>query len=308
MNTDIRNSVDHFFDVPVFTIGKTTLTLAALILFGVVILVTVLAARLAERGTRRGFALRGVTDAGTAGVTARLVQYCVLLLGVGIALQTLGVNLGSLFAATAFFAVALGFAMQNVAENFVSGIILLTERTIKPGDVLMVEQRLVRVTRMGLRATVARTRDDEDLIIPNATLVQKTVTNYTLRDALFRIRTSVGVSYGADLAEVRRVLEAAASGLPARVPSHDSRILLTGFGDSAVNFEVSVWTHDPWLARVDISSLNEAIWTGLQAANISIPFPQRDLHIIQPNQTVSENDGLADDGLRVLDAQSDSTG
>lgn len=288
MNTDVRNSLDHLLTSPLFTIGKTSVTLSAMILFAAAILVTILAARLAEHGTRRGFAIRGVTDAGTAGVTARLVQYGVMLIGLGITLETFGVNLSSLFAATAFFAVALGFAMQNVAQNFLSGILLLTERVIKPGDVLMVEQRIVRVTRMGLRATIARTRDDEDLIIPNATLVQNTVTNYTLRDALFRIRTAVGVSYEADLDEVRRVLERAAAALPARVPTHEPRVLLTGFGDSAVNYEISVWTHNPWHARVDISSLNEAIWAGLRAANISIPFPQRDLHLIQSPQSAPE--------------------
>ena len=280
MDNDMRGTVDHLLNAPLLTVQKTPITLLALVLFGVAILVTVLVARLAERATKRGFALRGVTDPGTAGLTARLVRYGVIVVGFGMAVQTFGVNLNSLFAATAFFAVALGFAMQNVAQNFVSGIILLTERTIKPGDVLLVESRLVRVTRMGLRATIARTRDDEDLIIPNATLVQNTVTNYTLRDALYRIRATVGVSYNADLNEVMRVLTRAASDFPARVETHEPRVLLTGFGDSSVNFEVSVWTHDPWLSRVDISALNSAIWTGLQEAHISIPFPQRDVHIV----------------------------
>ncbi len=213
-------------------------------------------------------------------MASRLVQYAVMLLGLGIALQTLGVDLGALFAASAFFAVALGFAMQNVAQNFVSGIILLTERTIKPGDVLEVENRVVRVTRMGLRATVARTRDEEDLIIPNSALVQNTVTNYTLRDAVYRVRATVGVSYNSDLEVVADALYRAAMTLPSRMENRDARVLLVGFGDSSVDFDVSVWTQDPWGSRQDLSNLNHAIWTGLKTAGITIPFPQRDVHVI----------------------------
>ena len=140
------------------------------------------------------------------------MTYAVVAIGVVAALGTLGVNLAALVAAGAFFAVALGFAMKNIAENFVGGIILLTERTIKPGDILEVEGRVVRVTRMGLRATVARSRDDEDVIIPNAALVTNTVTNYTLRDPLYRLRTTVGVSYGSDIALVMQTLRAALAG------------------------------------------------------------------------------------------------
>jgi small-conductance mechanosensitive channel len=278
----VTGTVHHAFDAPLFAIGATTVTAATIVVFFAVLLLTAWISRLAAKGTRRGFAMRGVSDPGTSGVAARLVQYVVMLLGLGVALQTLGISLNALFAASAFFAVALGFAMQNVAQNFVSGIILLIERTIKPDDVLDVEGRIVRVTRMGLRATVARTRDDEDLIIPNSTLVQNTVTNYTLRDSFHRLRAKVGVSYSADMALVGEALRRAAGQLPGRSEAHDPRVLLTEFGDSAVQFEVSVWTRDPWRSRVDLSLLNEAIWQELQAAKIGIPFPQRDVHIIPP--------------------------
>ncbi len=225
--------------------------------------------------------MRGVKDPGTIGVATRLVHYAIILLGLGIGLQTVGVDLGALVAAGAFFAVALGFAMQNVAQNFVGGIILLTERVIKPGDVLEVEGRVVRVSRMGLRATVARTRDEEDLIIPNATLVQNTVTNYTLRDPIYRLRATVGVSYDSDMRRVARVLHDAARSLPGMVEEREPRVLLTDFGDSSVNFEISIWSRDPWAARVTLSALNEAIWWALREAKITIPYPQRDVHIIQ---------------------------
>ncbi|MBA2627790.1 MAG: mechanosensitive ion channel [Gemmatimonadales bacterium] len=289
--------IDRSLNAPLFTISRTPVTLATLLLFLGIVLATIWISSLAERGARRAFALRGVKDPGTVGVATRLIHYAVLLLGLGIGLQTIGVDLGALVAAGAFFAVALGFAMQNIAQNFLSGIILLTERTIKPGDVLEVEGRVVRVSRMGLRATVARTRDEEDLMIPNATLVQNTVTNYTLRDPIYRLRTSVGVSYNSDMRQVSQVLRDAALTLPQRMEDRDPRVLLTEFGDSSVNFEVSVWSRDPWAARITRSALNEAIWWALRDAKITIPFPQRDVHIVQepvpdvagPDQPVSRS-------------------
>ncbi|MEO7366521.1 MAG: mechanosensitive ion channel domain-containing protein [Gemmatimonadaceae bacterium] len=273
-------SAERLFNAPLFTIARTPVTVMTLVVFLAIAVLAFWASRLAGRATKRGFAMRGVTDEGTTGAAARLVQYVVMIFGLGIALQTLGVDLNALFAASAFFAVALGFAMQNVAQNFVSGVILLTERTIKPGDILRVEDRVVRVTRMGLRSTVARTRDEEDLIIPNSVLVANTVTNYTLRDAVYRVRATVGVSYEANLDAVTEILTAAASELPERFMGRDPRVLLTGFGDSSVNFEVSVWIQDPWLSPVNMSALNYAIWRGLRNGGVTIPFPQRDIHVI----------------------------
>jgi potassium-dependent mechanosensitive channel len=111
-----------------------------------------------------------------------------------------------LFAAGAVFAVGLGFAMQNIVQNFVSGVILMVERTIKPDDVLEVEGDIVRVQKMRIRATMVRTRNEEELIIPNSTLVQGAVKNYTLTDSRFLLGTVVGVTYGSDMQLVREVL------------------------------------------------------------------------------------------------------
>ena len=271
--------VSDFLNRPLFTIAQTPVSPTTLLVFALIVVAAFWISRLAQRAMTRVLAVRGITDTGTIGIARRLTSYAVMIFGLGIAIQTVGINLGALFAAGAFFAVAIGFAMQNVAQNFVAGIILLTERTIKPGDVLEVEGRVVRVTGMGLRATVARSRDEEDLIIPNATLVQSTVTNYTLRDAVFRLRASVGVSYDSDMALVREVLTKAAHALPGRLSDRDPRVLLTEFADSAVIFEVLVWSDDPWAARVTKSELNEAIWWAFKEAGIVIAYPQLDVHL-----------------------------
>jgi small-conductance mechanosensitive channel len=274
-----RTALDRLLNLPLFTIGQTPVTLTTVLTVVVILIVTGALAWAAQRAAGRALRLRGVADKATVNVITRLLSYAIILMGGGVALQTLGVNLAALFAAGAFFAIALGFAMQNIAQNFVGGVILLAERTIKPGDMLEVEGRFMTVTQIGLRATVGRSRDEEDLIIPNSVLVQNTVTNYTLRDTVRRIRTRVGVAYDSDLRLVRSVLANTAAAFGERLPEYEPSVLLLEFGDSAVLFEVSVWIGDPWRGRIATSELNEAIWWALKDAGISIPFPQRVVHM-----------------------------
>ncbi|TVP47967.1 MAG: hypothetical protein EA350_03895, partial [Gemmatimonadales bacterium] len=233
---------------------------------------------LLQRTLDRTFRARGVTDMGTMQITKRLLHYSVMAIGLSIAITQLGLNLNALFAAGAIFAVGIGFAMQNIAQNFVSGLILLIERAIKPGDILEVEGRVVRVLKMGIRTTIARTRDDEEIIIPNATLVQSTVTNYTLDDPIFRVRADVGVHYGSDMRRVREALLAASEQMAWRLADRAPVILLRDFGASSVDWQVSLWCDNAWQAPRVQSELREAIWWALKDAEIEISYPQMDVH------------------------------
>lgn len=271
-----------FFDVKLFDLGTTPITVGTVVVMLAVLLVTWLMSWVVRRAIRKAFKLRGLEDEGTVGVVTRLTHYLLLGAGLFAALRVAGIDLSALFAAGALFAVALGFAMQNMTANFVSGVILLSERAIKPGDVLQIEGKLVRVRDMGIRATIVRTLDDEDLIIPNTILVQSTVTNHTFRDNLMRLRVTVGVSYGSDMRQVRQVLAEAAEGIVWRYPDKGPVVLLTDFGNSSVDFEVSVWIEDPWRSRWGRSDLREAIWWALKDAGITIAFPQLDLHLDEP--------------------------
>jgi potassium-dependent mechanosensitive channel len=273
---------DRILNTRLFAIGDTPITLVTLLAVLAVILVGLWAARMLSLGTVRAMRARGVTDIGTLALARRLVRYGAMVIVLGIGLQTIGIDLTVLFAAGAFFAIAAGFAMQNIAQNFVAGFILMADRTIRTGDVLNVEGRLITVTRMGLRATVGRTRDEDDLIIPNSVLVQNTVTNYTLRDRNFRLRTMVGVTYDSDLDLVMQVLEEVTTSLEWRLPSFEPRVLLVEFGDSSINFEVNVWLPDPWISRHRLSELNLAIWRAFRERKIVIAFPQLDVHFDPP--------------------------
>jgi small-conductance mechanosensitive channel len=265
-------------DFPLFRLGNTTLTAATLLTVLLIVLATLLVSRMVGRWLEGVAHRRSVEEAGSVHVTARLVHYSILFIGFGIALHTAGIDLTALFAAGAIFGVIIGFAMQNISTNFVSGVILLFERTIKPGDILEVDGRIVTIKELGIRSTIARSLNEEDLIIPNSALVQATVKNYTLRDSLYRIDAPVGVIYGSDMAVVRSTLEKAIKNTPWRSQQVEPVVLMKEFGDSSVNFHACVWIENPWKLRIYRSNLNETIWWALKEAGITIAFPQLDVH------------------------------
>ncbi len=240
---------------------------------------TLLASRWIRFGIQRAFAAKGVTDAGRIGITTRLTHYVILLAGLSMALETAGIEISALFAAGAIFAVGLGFAMQTLVENFVSGIILLLERSIKPGDVLLMDGEPVQVMDMYIRTTVVRSLDDVDHILPNSQLASGRVLNLSNRQQAVRVRTQVSVHYGSDMAQVREVLERAAGDFPERSKVKDPVVILTDFGDSGVAWEISIWIPNPWHLRQVRGRLNEAIWDSLKSHAITIPYPQVDLHV-----------------------------
>jgi small-conductance mechanosensitive channel len=271
-------AVSDSMKTELFTVGNAVISPASLLVFLAVLFGAYIVSKAARRGIRRFFAKKDVKTKADAYVLQRIVHYIIMLVGTVGALQTVGIDLSTLFAAGAVFAVGIGIAMQNISQNFVSGVILLLERTIKQGDIIEVNDMVVRVERIGIRAALVRTRNEEELIVPNAILVQSVVKNFTLSDASYLIGAQVGVSYESDMRQVRAVLESVAENILWRDMNRPTRVLLTEFGDSAVIFSVYVFIQDPWASRRMSSDLNEAIWWGLKDAGITIAFPQLDVH------------------------------
>jgi small-conductance mechanosensitive channel len=281
-NDSFWSTVWHVLHVKLFEVAGAQISLFTVLTFVAVLVATLFLSRLARGAIRRGFEARGVTDPGTVGTITRLVHFAFIVVGVGLAVESAGIDVGTLFAAGAVFAVALGFAVQNVMQNFVSGVILLVERAIKPDDVIELDGQTVRVRRMGIRATVVRTLNDEDVIVPNGTLVQGSVTNYTFEDRVICLRLGVGVTYDSDLGLVKETLESVADGMEFRVADRPPVVLLTGFGDSAVCFEVSVAIDDPWRMARHRSELAFAVWRAFKEKGIVMAFPQVDVHFDEP--------------------------
>src|SRR5210317_537338 len=284
-----RLNFDNFYDPlleisskPLFTLSGTDVTLFSIFIFILLIIVSVVLSFVLQRGLKKTLAHRFQKREGTLTALLRLIHYTVVIIGFGIALQTIGINISALFAAGAVFAIAIGFAMQNIVQNFVSGIILMVERSIAPGDILEVEGQVVKVIEMGIRTTVVRTWRDEELIMPNSIFSQSTVKNYTLRDNEFRLGVEVGVHYDSDMKKVIKVLEEAASKITWRLPEPEPRVLLQDFGDSAVVFGVYLNVDEPWKQRVYMSDLRKALCFALKDAGITIAFHQVDIHLDPP--------------------------
>ena len=283
MNFDVlAKDLPELFSKPLFTLSGTEVTLLSIFIFFLIICLSITLSYVLQRALKKGLAHKFKNQKGTLAAFLRLIHYAVIIIGFGIGLQTIGINLSALFAAGAIFAIAIGFAMQNIVQNFVAGIILLVERTIKPGDILEIEGQVVKVVDMGIRTTIVRTWRDEELIMPNSIFSQSIVKNFTLRDNEFRLGITVGVEYGSDMKKVIEVLEKTARDIPWRQPEPDPRVLLQDFGDSAVIFGVYLNVNDPWKQRVYMSELRKAVWFAFKEASITIAFHQVDIHFDSP--------------------------
>jgi potassium efflux system protein len=275
-------NIEELYAKPFLKLAGTEVTLLSVFIFFAVVSVALILSFILQRALKRTLAHRFAKQPGTLAAILRLIHYSIIIIGFGIGLQTIGIDISALFAAGAVFAIAIGFAMQNIVQNFVSGIILLIERTIKPGDILEIEDTVVKVVDMGIRTTVVRTWREEEVIMPNSIFAQAAVKNYTLNDNEFRLGVTVGVAYGSDMKKVIEVLEKTAQDLPWRLPQPEPRVLLQDFGDSAVIFGVYVNIDDPWKQRVYMSELRKAVWFAFKEAGITIAFTQVDIHFDQP--------------------------
>jgi potassium efflux system protein len=211
----------------------------------------------------------------------------ILALGVVVGLGVMGVNLTSVSVLAGAFGVGIGFGLQSVVNNFVSGLILLFERPVHVGDTIEIENLQGEIRHIGIRASIVRTSHGSDIIVPNAQFITEKVTNWTLRDQLRRIDLPVGVNYGASPKQVIELLEKVANENYRVLRDPPPRGLFMGYGDSTINFELRAWTdqYNNW--QIVRSELAMAVYDAVYAAGMSFPFPQRDVHIINDSTAAS---------------------
>ena len=239
---------------------------------------------IASRGTRNlllGRILdRTNVDIGQKYAIAQIGGYVVFLFGLLIGLQWAGVNLSSLVILGGAVGIGVGFGLQNIANNFISGIILLAERPVRVGDRVEVGGINGDVVRIAARSTWVRTNDNVVIIIPNSEFVNNRVTNWTANDRQVRFPIPLGVSYGSDPDEVREVVMDVARRHPDVLSDPPPEIIFTGFGSSSLDFELRVWTTTRvQFPRILASEIYFMIFRAFKENGIEIPFPQRDLHI-----------------------------
>ncbi len=208
-----------------------------------------------------------------------VVRYSLIVAGFLVALETLGLDLSTLQIGMGALGVGIGFGLQNFVQNFVSGLILLFEGTIKRGDIVSVEGASCKVLRIGLRSSVVRNRKGHEVVVPNSVLTSNPITNFSLSDSLVRIDVGVGVSYEADPREVEKLLLEAADENEVILRRPPPRVLFMNYGDSSIDFELRAWLDDEMKVPQVRSDLLYCLWYKLKDAGVEIPFPQRDLHL-----------------------------
>ncbi|RME33061.1 MAG: mechanosensitive ion channel family protein, partial [Deltaproteobacteria bacterium] len=217
---------------------------------------------------------RGVRDA-----VKKLMHYGIVLIGLLFALSSLGMSLQNFVVVLGALGVGIGFGLQDIVNNFLSGLILLFERPVKVGDFIVVNNEWGDIKKIGLRSTVVETIDHSEIIVPNSQLISEKVTNWTLSSRVARLVVPVGVAYGSDVEQVMRILTEVATGHPEAVQYPPPSILFVAFGESSLDFEIRVFVRDI-SARFRIrSDMLRQIDARFREAGIEIPFPQRDLHL-----------------------------
>src|ERR1700736_3001140 len=211
---------------------------------------------------------------------AQIVSNIVLIVGIFIVLDNAGIHLGALTVFAGAVGVGVGFGLQNIASNFISGLVILAERPITVGDRVEVAGIAGQVQHIRARSTVNVTNDNITMIVPNTKFIDSPVTNWTYGDPRVRFRLPVGVAYGSDVNKVREALLAAASENPNTLKDPAPNVFLEKFGENSLDFELVVCSSEmSYRPRRYRSDLNFAMEEKLRDAGIEIPFPQRDLHI-----------------------------
>jgi small-conductance mechanosensitive channel len=262
-----------------FTRGAVSVSIGDVLVFGLTVwLAFALSAFarfvLAEDVFPRLRLARGVPYA-----VSSLLHYTVLTLGFLFAVAAMGFDLDRITILAGAFGVGIGFGLQAVVNNFVSGLILLFERPVQVGDTVELGTVIGEIRRIGIRSSTIRTWDGAEVILPNASLISDAVTNWTLSDRMRRIELPVGVAYGSDPDQVLELLRMVARQHPLVVKEPAPVALFNGFGDSALDFSLRAWTDrfEQWMTIR--SELAVGVHAALREAGIPIPFPQRDVHL-----------------------------
>jgi small-conductance mechanosensitive channel len=263
---------------PLARVGGEDITLFSIVRGLFVMALAAVLANLTTRGLVRLLERQGVTQ-GAMFALSKMARYLVLMLGAAMALTSIGIRLDALFAASAVLFVGIGFGLQNIAQNFVSGIVLLIERPVARGDYVKIGDTLGMVVDIGLRATHVVTRDEVTIIVPNSQLVTDQVINHSVPSNNLRIMVSVGVAYGTDTALVSRTLLQVAADEPGVLREPAPEVRFDAFAESSLTFSLLIWINSPREDLRTASRLRFAIDAAFRQAGITIPFPQRELHL-----------------------------
>lgn len=259
--------------------GQLSVTLGSILLFFISVYVAFWVARTVRVLLRDEVLPKMDLPRGVGNSISSLSYYALILIGLMAALAAAGFQMTQFALVFGALGVGIGLGLQDVVKNFVSGLILMFERPIQPGDVVEVSGTSGKVREIGMRATTLTTFEGADVVVPNGTLLSEKLINWTLSDMNRRIDVEVGVAYGTDPRRVLSLLRDIALGTPGIQPEPEPAVVFKGFGESSLDFGVRAWTHDfgDWVTiRTEMTA---RICEAFAKEAIEIPFPQRDLHL-----------------------------
>jgi small-conductance mechanosensitive channel len=236
------------------------------------------------------FALRVITrnlppeDKGRFGVVFGYFRWLIYVVILLITLDTVGVNVTAVFAASAALLIGIGLALQTLFQDIISGVFILVDQSVHVGDIIEIDGKVGRVEEIKLRTTRAVTIDNKVLVIPNHLYLENSLYNWTQNGSLTREAVEVGVAYGSDVQLVKKLLLQAAKTHPSVISSPEPTVVFTNFGDSALEFKLVFTLADSFKAQFPKSDIRFEIDKLFREHNITIPFPQRDVHLIQKSE------------------------
>ena len=276
----VWESLQHYYsEFTLFRVGGTNVSVSHVVVALIMVIASGLVSKIICGLLKRRVFRKLEVDPGLEYAILRFLHFGIIAMGLYIGLTTISIDLNGLVAVFAILGVGIGFGLQNIASNFISGIILLLERPVKVGDRIEVGDLWGDVQRINLRTTVVNTPDNINIIIPNSVLLESNVTNYYYGDRRMRIHVAVGVAYGSDIDKVTAILLDVAEKEPTVLNDPEAQVRFMEFGDSSLNFELLCWIPGAATKNHVRNLLNREIDKGFRGAEVEIPFPQRDLHI-----------------------------
>ncbi|MGH8211700.1 MAG: mechanosensitive ion channel family protein [Rhodanobacteraceae bacterium] len=278
------HGVSQFLGFTLLNTNGVKLTVGALLAAIVVFLIALIASWVVRAGLQR-YTSRHHTNQATLYTLSRVVHYLLLTLGILVGLSVAGIPLSQFAVFAGALGVGLGFGLQAIFSNFISGLIILFDRSLKVGDFVELSNGVHGEVRdIHIRATRITTNDNIDILVPNSEFVTHNVVNWTLREASRRQRIPFGVAYGTDKELVKKAALEAAAGVPFTLTREGPRrpqVWLSGFGDSSLNYMLVVWLNADAVKHPGsvTAAYNWALHTALEKYGIEIPFPQQDLHV-----------------------------
>ena len=274
------NDVKDIISIHLFNIGNSSITLWTFLYF---VLLTWLLFFVTAR-LRKWMVYKVLSESkielGVRLAVGTIIRYGVLVLGLIIVIQTVGINLSAITILAGALGIGIGFGLQNVTNNLVSGIIILFERPIKVGDRIQIGDVFGEVVSISMRSSMIVTNDNITVIVPNSEFISSRVINWSFSDRNVRFNIQVGVAYREDPEKVKRILLEVADNEEGVLESPKPDVLIDGFGDSSINFSLRKWTSSHMTIPGNLkSNLYFEILKKFRENKIEIPFPQRDLHI-----------------------------